>query len=250
MTIRKTGSAVLFSAMALALSVSACGGLAEELEPGDVAGVAQQGGDEKADGLNGAPTYTYYSARRDYRRCAWPMCGGWWVRRVNLTTTRCANGTYAAECYVERLDLGRLGTAGTRFDATTGLMRGSIVSNVINGTNWGKFSATEGWSASSGAKPIAGTFRRLQDNGIRCITYPCFTTHAARLNQVYHSNVSGVDLSTTGATEREINAALNAIGTPRGAGILAVGTIRSVPNAGPAGRGLTFGATQFYTPAR
>ena len=250
MKARLIGGWGMIAAMALVGAASGCGGVGEELEPSDVASEQLAGGEDKADGLYGAATYTYYSVRHDNRRCAWPMCGGWWVRRVNLSTTKCANGSYQAECYVERLDLARLGTVATSFDATTGLLRGNIVSNVINGQEWGKFVGTEGWRASSGIKPIAGTFRRLQDNGIRCITFPCNTTHAARLNQAYHSNISGVDLSSTGASRREIDAAMALVSAPGGAGILAVGTLRTVPNAGPAGAGLTFGATQFYTRAR
>ena len=41
--------------------------------------------DGKADGIDTASTY--YSARPDTRRCVAPLCGGWWVKRVNRSST-------------------------------------------------------------------------------------------------------------------------------------------------------------------
>ncbi|HMJ26230.1 MAG TPA: DUF6748 domain-containing protein, partial [Pyrinomonadaceae bacterium] len=34
-------------------------------------------------------TSTFYTVREDMRRCASPMCGGYFVKRVNLPLTRC-----------------------------------------------------------------------------------------------------------------------------------------------------------------
>ncbi len=42
--------------------------------------------------------------QRDTRRCMAPLCGGWWVRAVNLPKTMCADGTKANWCYVADLD--------------------------------------------------------------------------------------------------------------------------------------------------
>ena len=36
------------------------------------------------------PTEIYYTATRDYRKCAAPMCGGFFLRAVNRSTTTCA----------------------------------------------------------------------------------------------------------------------------------------------------------------
>src|SRR5678815_3615 len=51
-----------------------------------------------------ASTSTYYSIRADMRKCASPMCGGYFVRRVNQPLTRCANGKSQKECYVASID--------------------------------------------------------------------------------------------------------------------------------------------------
>src|ERR1044072_6152285 len=47
---------------------------------------------------------TFYLLRPDLRRCASPMCGGYFVRRVNSVLTRCANGRQLSERYVARID--------------------------------------------------------------------------------------------------------------------------------------------------
>ena len=38
----------------------------------------------------------YYSVREDMRRCMSPLCGGYFVKRVNQSRTRCGNGRWMA----------------------------------------------------------------------------------------------------------------------------------------------------------
>ena len=89
---------------------------APQIEASDDALNAVESGDElvegKDDGL--ASTSTYYALRRDFRRCIAPICGGYWVKRVNYTSTRCLDGRYAAECYVADLDLSLIAIASKR----------------------------------------------------------------------------------------------------------------------------------------
>ncbi len=47
----------------------------------------------------------FFTARPDFRKCATPMCGGYFVKAVNKKRTRCADGTEQRECYVAELDL-------------------------------------------------------------------------------------------------------------------------------------------------
>jgi hypothetical protein len=56
-----------------------------------------------------ASTDPIYRLSYDLRDCLWPLCGGYWVKRVNRPTTRCADGTEAAECYVAEVDWDALG---------------------------------------------------------------------------------------------------------------------------------------------
>jgi hypothetical protein len=48
--------------------------------------------------------YTYFEIAADARKCASPMCGGWFVSRLNRATTQCHDGRYAASCYTPVLD--------------------------------------------------------------------------------------------------------------------------------------------------
>src|SRR6187397_3172725 len=47
----------------------------------------------------------WFTVAPDPRLCPSPLCGGYWISRVNQPFTVCANGTRAATCYVSDLDL-------------------------------------------------------------------------------------------------------------------------------------------------
>ena len=51
-----------------------------------------------------ASTSSFYTIRRDLRRCASPMCGGYFVKLVNQSRTRCHNGRFMNECYVASIE--------------------------------------------------------------------------------------------------------------------------------------------------
>ncbi|HEX5966259.1 MAG TPA: DUF6748 domain-containing protein, partial [Pyrinomonadaceae bacterium] len=51
-----------------------------------------------------ASTSSFYTIRRDLRRCASPMCGGYFIRLVNQSRTRCHNGRFMNECYVASIE--------------------------------------------------------------------------------------------------------------------------------------------------
>src|SRR5690348_3010862 len=90
----------MFLASLFALALPACGGHADQAT--DDSSLSD---DAKAD-RTGAGS-SYYVIRPDLRRCAAPGCGGSFVKRVNYTTTRCADGSSADECYVATVDYGK-----------------------------------------------------------------------------------------------------------------------------------------------
>ncbi|WP_311774256.1 DUF6748 domain-containing protein [Nostoc sp. UCD121] len=75
------------------------------------------------------------------------------------------------------------------------------------------------------------------------ITTPCFSTDNLVLNKPYISQVSSIDLSQTGATQKQLDAAASEI---FGQGLIAVGTTKVVENVDPTKRDTQFVATQFY----
>jgi hypothetical protein len=196
---------------------------------------------------------SYYLARADPRLCPSPRCGGLWVRLVNRSRTACGDGSVQRECYVAVVHLSslRLGERKTirlaqLVTAGRALVRGKLVPEGIEDFTLDGLAVSEIWPASSSARKPTGTFRKLTDNGVRCVTAPCFSIHAATLNRPGQSEVSDVDLAGTGAPEAERRSALALI--PKGR-LIASGRIVRVPNAGPAGTGRTFVAGQFYVRA-
>lgn len=178
-------------------------------------------------------TSSFYSFRRDLRRCASPRCGGYFVKLVNQSRTRCADGHNQSECYVAEIDW----RGQSEPDSDRGLLRGTIRRKG----QFGEFRATEVWQAASANQP-AGKFFRVRDRGLRCIAAPCPTHHEATLNSTASRNIAGVDLSGAGAPENMMSEATQAMTSPDG--ILVSGN--HSPVTGPAGRMQMLKATQFY----
>lgn len=180
-----------------------------------------------------ASTSNFYSFRRDLRRCASPRCGGYFVKLVNQSRTRCADNRFQSECYVAEINWG----GEPQPESERGLLRGSM---RLRG-RFGVFRVTEVWQAAS-ENAAAGRFFRVRDRGLRCIAAPCATHHEATLNSTAHRNIAGVDLSGAGASDNAVSEATTAM-TSRD-GILASGTHSIV--TGPAGRMQMLKVSQFY----
>jgi hypothetical protein len=229
----------LFFIGLMAALVPACG-TAEDLSDDVI-----ESGDEldgKADGLS--KTSTFYTVRQDLRRCISPLCGGAWVKRLNFTTTKCADGKYASECYVAEENHTKLGLTSTDLDTGHALIfRGSIKPKSYSGFgNMGEFVATEAWTAASDNAPT-DLFYRVTNTGVRCFSHPCPTFHEAKLNSTVSRNLASLDLAKTGATADQIGDAYAATTTPDG--ILVSGT--HFRETGPAGSMYALRGAQFYT---
>jgi hypothetical protein len=182
-----------------------------------------------------ASTSSFYSFRRDLRRCASPRCGGYFVKLVNQSRTRCADNRFQSECYVASIDW----RGQPEPDSDRGLLRGTIRRQG----QFGEFRVSEVWNAASANQPV-GTFYRVRDRSpaIRCIAAPCATHHEAKLNSTASQNMAGVDLSGAGAPESLVSEGTSAMVSPDG--ILVSGKHSIV--TGPAGRMQMIKATQFY----
>jgi hypothetical protein len=148
----------------------------------------------------------YFALTRDVRRCASPLCGGYFVQAVNRLATRCADGTLSSRCYVAEADFRAVG--GEPLIEGNGIVvRGAIQSNVYpDFGDLGRFVASGAWTPVS-ANAATGAYFRIADNGIRCITVPCFSLDAELLNTSVKLTLSGLDLSRAGASEQELEAA-------------------------------------------
>lgn len=53
-------------------------------------------------------TRFYLVTRPDFRKCAYPMCGGYFVKELGLPFTRCADGHWRSECQAVETDFSAL----------------------------------------------------------------------------------------------------------------------------------------------
>lgn len=185
-----------------------------------------------------ASTSTFYTIRRDFRRCASPMCGGYFIKLVNHSRTRCANGRYMNECYVAEIQW----DGQPEPQNASAQVRGSVSARNFGRRGiFGVLRAREVWLPASDKQP-SGTIYRVRDRGVRCIAAPCETHHEAKLNTSVSRNIAGVDLSGAGAPENSVSEATTTMTTPEG--VIIAGVHERV--SGPAGRSLMLKATQFY----
>ncbi|MDH4346024.1 MAG: hypothetical protein OEW31_06800 [Thermoleophilia bacterium] len=184
---------------------------------------------------------TLYLVRPDPRLCPSPLCGGAWVRRVNHAVTRCADGSVQRECYVARVSGVPEKLTSARAGST--LVRGRLVPAGLDGfPGLGALAATAAWRPA-GPRPPTGTTFRVRDNGVRCVTTPCFSLTAQAVEGGGRATLSGLDLTRAGVTRRDEAQAWRVV--TRG-GLLVTGTVRRVPRAGPAGTGRALRATQVW----
>ena len=180
----------------------------------------------------------YFLVRQDRRRCMSPLCGGYFVKRVNQSRTRCANGRWMSECYVAEIDW----NGQPEVDPGKALVRGDIVARRFpRFGNLGALRVTESWQSPSD-KPATGTIYRVRDRGVRCITHPCLTHSATKLGFTFTKNIAGADLAAAGASGEQISEGAAAMTGPEGA--IVAGYFATV--TGPGGRAQTLKATKFY----
>lgn len=174
------------------------------------------------------PNYGYFVAQRDLRKCAYPMCGGYFVHRVNASKTRCIDGSYQDSCYVTGIDLSKLMLTENDLDYGKAIFRGAIEKTEINGKTWGTFAGGEAWANETGSDAL-GDVWRVEDNGIRCIKAPCPSISADKLNTSAVRQVTDMDYSGANATQKQIDGANDSIFSES---LLVTGTIAATKDGG------------------
>jgi len=226
---------------------------------GGTDGGATDGGGTDGGALDGGPAPTgpeIYLARRDYRRCAYPFCGGFWLHAVNRASTMCADGSMDVECYVGEIDWTALGLSAAEASAVEASAGNLLVSGVtelrsLGGRTVGVLAAAEAWHAEWGTTGItagATTFYSVEDNGLRCLVAPCFNLDLVVLNLGTSDAVSGLDLRGAGATAADVARGHSAAAT---GDLRVLGAISTDTTPGPGGAfGRTLDARQFFLPVR
>lgn len=237
---------LIFASLFAATAITACSPAEDELAGEDMTELS----DEKADATH---TYTYYTVSRDMRRCASPFCGGYWVERVNRTTTKCADGTYAASCYVADADWARLGLEEQALDKVEGSATNKrlVVRATVVQKSWGadlgrlgQLRPTEAW-IGQGLNEPDGVFVKIEETGVRCWAAPCPFFKEHKLNGSGTVSLAEVGWDDSGAADDVVGKAIEAIFAHD---LIIAGDRYTV--RGPAGTGKARTATQFYIRAR
>lgn len=191
-----------------------------------------------------------FTARPDFRKCAAPVCGGYFVKLVNKKLTQCANGRLQEECYVASIVYGNspVGSAAQSFTNRTPLLLiGAIVSKHYNRVgNLGVFIAKEAYRSATHNTAV-GNFYGVTNNGIMCITTPCFSYDEVLLNSNNRiAKLSDVNLEMSGALPDDIARAQQLLAN--GGTLYAAG--KNQKYQGFAGIGVRLVAQQFYLPVK
>jgi len=203
MRLFKTVSFVALAALSLA-PMAAC--VSSEDVEDDLAGELEtEGEDGKADG---ASTFTYFEIERDFRRCVSPLCGGYWVSRVNREGLKCSDGLTAERCYVAEIDHTALGFDETDGGGWVGAIenRSMIFRGDLKKKTYGDFGklgflvTSEAWMA--GTESVAeGVWVKVEQSGVRCFAAPCADKIERKLNSTRTAMISALDFVPSGATE-------------------------------------------------
>lgn len=203
--------------------------------------------DTKADASINS-TFGYYEITPDLRKCAFPMCGGYFFSALN----RSDDARYAPQLdWTEaNLSVGMQGQLlaqaqrGTTSNGVYAIVRGRFAP-ARTGTpvpEFDRFVITEAWVAV-GDTVADGVFVTVKDNGIRCIVAPCPNLTERALNSWRWANIAEIDYTLAKLDDKQIAGLQDQLFTPTG--IMIAGTRYTVDIGGRTAKGRT--ATAAYT---
>lgn len=236
-------------AAAAALALGASAHAQSTLEPVGDAGSTPIAIDAKAEPY-------FLVTRIDTRKCAYPVCGGVFVKAVNSALTRCADGKLAKECHAVELDTRALGWSDAQraafeasFSQGKALVKGVLESQPRGASTGEVLRVAEAWQGQGGNKRPLGTFYSLKNNGIVCIQAPCPAFSLSTLNRpTRERTIDFPDFSLANASDEAIMAAWRAL---EQGPILAAGVVMPFPSGGLEGTvyGQKLLTSEFYLPA-
>jgi hypothetical protein len=147
-------------------------------------------------------TATTYSVKPDYRKCAFPACGGWFLTPVNQYSLQLENDDEAYQnslllpntIYVSTINYRALGLTPAQIReleislrSGQGLLAGIVSGHVISPAATKTLIAQGAWTSPTKTEPV-GTYLKVTGSGIVCITTPCPYFTAALINSNYSTN--------------------------------------------------------------
>jgi hypothetical protein len=157
------------------------------------------------------PTGTTYIVKPDYRKCAFPLCGGWYLTPVNQYSLHLETEDEAYQnaallpnsIYVSYINYKRLGLTKkqiaeleTAINSEQTLLRGAVVNSPVSGnivTRTKTLVANGAWVGANKNTPV-GPYLKISSTGIVCITTPCPYFNAALINSNYSSEFHALSL--------------------------------------------------------
>lgn len=157
------------------------------------------------------PTGTTYIVKPDYRKCAFPMCGGWFLTPVNQYSVQLQtedeayqsaallpNSIYVAYINYKRMGLTekQIAELDSAIHSEQALLRGTVINSPISGrvtTRSKTLVANGAWVGANKNTPI-GPYLKISSTGIVCITTPCPYFKAALINSNYSSEIHDLSL--------------------------------------------------------
>ncbi|MCW5805671.1 MAG: hypothetical protein KIT31_25095 [Deltaproteobacteria bacterium] len=208
--------------------------------------------DGKADSAESG-AYTYFAIRRDMRKCSAPLCGGFFLERLNRTTTVCHDGKSSAACYTPELDWSEANLSAAQQDkliaaaskgafaanGTHGLVRGRFAKKNLttSSPSLGRFIVTEAWVSASDTM-ADGVFVKARNTGIVCITAPCPSVEEKGLNTSRSAMISDLDFAPAELAPEQIEGFLGELRT-NPSGIIVAGDRYTVKVGGRKAKGRT-----------
>lgn len=132
---------------------------------------------------------TYVTVRRDFRKCSWPMCGGYFVQDVNRV--------HPNEVYVASLDFSSSKLPQSAIDQALGGDAAELVLHgklgpQLKGFPQRSFVVSSAWRGMPGVTPVAGeTFFRVVAEPKNCLVAPCPQHNVVKLNGSAKTGVVG-----------------------------------------------------------
>lgn len=170
-----------------------------------------------------------YIVKPDYRKCAFPMCGGWFLTPVNQysLTLQTEDEAYASAAllpnsiYVAYINYKRMGLTAKQIEelqaairAEQALLKGNV--DVRSKT----LIATNAWVGAN-KNTAVGPYLNVTSTGIVCITTPCPYFKANVINTNYSTEFHDLSFEKSGLDDNQILQAWTAIST---GGLVLTGT--------------------------
>jgi hypothetical protein len=203
-------------------------------------------------------TATTYTVKPDYRKCAYPMCGGWFLTPVNQYSLQVESEDEAYQnssllpnsIYVSSINYRALGLKPAQIHeleaamrAEQALLRGNINAGsftAISPTITKTLAVNGAWTGAN--KTVAlGPYLKVASSGIICITTPCPYYKASLINSLYSTSVHELTFAKAELTREQEALAWQSVASD---GLVMTGV--RYESQGQAGTGLGISATKVF----